>query len=33
MCPECGGNLVWKKGKYGQFKRCSNYPECRFKTK
>ncbi len=27
-CPKCGGDLVLKKGKYGRFIACSNYPEC-----
>ena len=30
-CPRCGGKLKKKKGKYGKFKRCKNYPECTFK--
>ena len=30
ICPRCGGKLVTRKGKYGKFKGCSNYPECRF---
>ena len=29
-CPQCGGNLVERKGKFGQFYGCSNYPKCRF---
>ena len=29
-CPKCGGNLEKKKGKYGYFIGCSNYPECRY---
>jgi len=30
-CPECGeGDLIFKKGKFGRFIGCSNYPECRF---
>ena len=29
-CPKCGGNLVNRKGKYGNFLGCSNYPNCRF---
>lgn len=29
-CPKCGGNLVERKGKYGKFLGCSNYPRCRF---
>ena len=30
ICPRCGGKLVTRKGKYGEFKGCSNYPKCRF---
>lgn len=30
ICPKCGGNLVKRKGKYGYFEGCSNYPKCRF---
>ncbi|WP_326513700.1 NERD domain-containing protein [Clostridium intestinale] len=30
ICPRCGGNLVTRKGKYGRFKGCSNFPKCRF---
>ncbi len=29
-CPECGNPLVIRKGKYGQFVACSNYPECKY---
>jgi len=29
-CPECGGELLEKRGKYGKFLGCSNYPKCRF---
>ena len=29
-CPFCGGELVLRKGKYGQFWGCSAYPKCRF---
>ncbi len=29
-CPKCGGNLVLRKGKNGQFYGCSNYPKCKF---
>lgn len=29
-CPRCGGNLVLRKGKYGTFYGCSNYPQCTF---
>ncbi len=30
LCPECGGNLVIRKGKYGEFVACSNYPTCKY---
>ena len=30
ICPECGGELVKRKGKYGYFIGCSNYPKCTF---
>lgn len=29
-CPECGGHLVIRKGKYGEFVACSNYPTCKY---
>ena len=29
-CPECGGDLVIRKGKYGEFTACSNYPNCKY---
>ena len=29
-CPECGSPLVIRKGKYGEFTACSNYPECKY---
>lgn len=29
MCPECGHPLVIRKGKYGEFVACSNFPECK----
>lgn len=29
-CPRCGGNLILRSGRYGQFYGCSNYPQCRF---
>ncbi|MCA1066123.1 NERD domain-containing protein (plasmid) [Rossellomorea sp. AcN35-11] len=31
VCPHCGGNLVERKGKYGSFTGCSNFPRCKFK--
>ena len=30
ICPECGNSLVVRKGKYGAFVACSNYPECKY---
>ena len=30
ICPECGNPLVKRKGKYGEFVACSNYPECKY---
>lgn len=30
ICPRCGGTIVEKKGKYGKFWGCSNYPNCKF---
>ena len=29
-CPECGNPLVYRKGKYGKFIACSNFPECKY---
>ena len=29
-CPECGSPLVIRKGKYGFFTACSNYPSCKY---
>lgn len=28
-CPNCSGNLVFKKGKFGIFVACNNYPKCK----
>lgn len=28
-CPECGGKLVLKEGRFGKFIACSNYPDCK----
>ena len=28
-CPECGHPLVIRKGKYGEFVACSNFPACK----
>ncbi|OGD18083.1 MAG: DNA topoisomerase I [Candidatus Aminicenantes bacterium RBG_16_63_16] len=30
-CPECGKPLVIRTGRFGQFKACSGYPECKYK--
>ena len=30
VCPECGSSLVVRKGKYGEFVACSNYPTCKY---
>ncbi len=30
ICPECGNKLVVRKGRYGEFVACSNYPECKY---
>ena len=30
ICPRCGGTLVLRNGKYGEFWGCSNYPKCKF---
>ena len=32
ICPQCGGTLVRRNGKYGSFYGCSNYPKCKFTT-
>ena len=33
ICPKCGGGLSLKKGKYGTFYGCSNFPKCRYTKK
>lgn len=30
ICPRCGGNLIQRKGKYGYFLGCSNFPSCHY---
>lgn len=32
-CPKCNSDLVKRKGKYGEFLGCSNYPRCRYTGK
>ena len=29
-CPECNHDLVKKRGRFGEFIACSNYPECKY---
>ena len=33
VCPECGGDLVERKGRYGTFVACLNYPTCKYVKK
>ena len=30
VCPNCGSAMVVRKGKYGEFEACSNYPKCKY---
>ncbi len=30
FCPQCNNELVIKKGRYGNFTACMNYPECKY---
>lgn len=32
-CPKCGGRLIPRKGPYGSFFGCSNYPNCKYYKK
>ncbi len=32
-CPECGNDLMWRRGRFGAFIACSNYPECKYVKK
>jgi DNA topoisomerase-1 len=29
-CPECGKDLTWRRGRFGPFIACSNYPDCKY---
>jgi DNA topoisomerase-1 len=29
-CPECSSDLMWRRGRFGPFIACSNYPECKY---
>lgn len=33
ICPKCGGALIRRNGKYGEFTGCGNYPKCRYIVK
>lgn len=33
ICPNCGGKLVEKRGRFGSFMGCTNYPKCNYTTK
>ena len=33
ICPKCDGRLILRKGKYGTFTGCCNYPKCRYTAK
>ena len=33
FCPRCGGKLVNRKGQYGDFLGCSNFPKCKYTKK
>jgi DNA topoisomerase I len=32
-CPECGGDLLVRFGRYGKFIACNNYPNCKYTEK
>jgi DNA topoisomerase-1 len=33
QCPECGGELIMKFGRFGKFIACMKYPECKYTEK
>ena len=33
ICPKCENTLIIKKGKYGKFYGCQNFPKCRYTLK
>jgi len=33
QCPDCGGDLIMKFGRFGKFIACANYPSCKFTEK
>ena len=32
-CPQCGKNLIKRRGKYGEFIACEGYPKCKYSRK
>jgi DNA topoisomerase-1 len=32
VCPECGGPVVVREGKYGRFRACGRFPRCKWKA-
>jgi DNA topoisomerase-1 len=30
ICPQCGGEIVIREGRFGKFFACKNYPKCKF---
>jgi DNA topoisomerase-1 len=30
-CPDCGGDLVKRRGRFGEFVACGNYPKCKYR--
>ena len=32
MCPKCGNEMLRRKGRYGEFIACSNFPKCKYTT-
>lgn len=32
-CPECGGELVYRNGRFGKFISCGNFPTCKYTRK
>ena len=32
MCPKCGHELLRRKGRFGEFIACGNFPECKYTT-
>jgi DNA topoisomerase-1 len=33
QCPDCGGDLIMKFGRFGKFIACMNYPKCKYTEK